>query len=221
MNRALIRSLGRQNYLPVWQAMKTLTEQRSPGADDEFWLLEHHPVYTLGLNGKPEHILDAGQIPVVNCDRGGQVTYHGPGQSVLYCLVDLKRRQLGVRDLVTALEQSVIALLADIDIDAHARPDAPGVYVGPDKIASLGLRVRRGCSYHGVSVNVAMDLEPFSRINPCGYTGLKMIQLTDLGLEQSPADINRQLLQILTVRLGYSEFTFVDELPQLQESVHA
>lgn len=173
--------------------MQTLTEQRNEDSPDELWLLEHPSVFTLGLNGKREHVLAPGDIPLVPVDRGGQVTYHGPGQLVLYVLVDLKRHGLGVRRLVTLLEQAVIALLAEHRIAAVARPEAPGVYVDGRKIAAVGLRVRRGCSYHGLSLNVDMDLEPFSRINPCGYRGLAVTQLKDLGVSADPADLGPRL----------------------------
>ena len=178
----LIRRLGLVPYQPTWQAMKDFTDARGEATADEIWLLQHPPVFTLGLNGKPEHVLAAGDIPLIKCDRGGQVTYHGPGQIVLYPLLDLKRRGLGVRRLVTLLEQSVVDLLAERGVPSAARPEAPGVYVDGRKIASVGLRVRRGCSYHGLSLNVAMDTAPFRRINPCGYAGLEVTQLRELGL---------------------------------------
>ncbi|WP_104201848.1 lipoyl(octanoyl) transferase LipB [Billgrantia saliphila] len=176
----VLHRLGRRDYLPVWQAMRKLTDTRDSGTPDQFWLVEHHPVFTQGQAGKPEHLLMPGDIPVVQTDRGGQVTYHGPGQVVLYPLLDVRRARLGVRDLVSALENAVIALLGDYDVRAHARPDAPGVYVGETKIASLGLRIRRGASFHGVALNVNGDLTPFSRINPCGYAGMTMTRLVDL-----------------------------------------
>ncbi|WP_431023464.1 lipoyl(octanoyl) transferase LipB [Halomonas sp. H5] len=172
--------LGRRPYEPVWQAMRDFTDQRDAQTPDQFWLVEHDPVFTQGRAGKPEHLLMPGEIPVVQSDRGGQVTYHGPGQVVLYPLIDVRRAGLGVRDLVTALEQAVIALLAEQGVEARARPDAPGVYVGEDKIASLGLRIRRGASFHGVALNVDGDLSPFQRINPCGYAGMAMTRLLDL-----------------------------------------
>ena len=179
----IVRRLGLVPYESAFAAMRDFTERRTEATPDEIWLLQHPPVFTLGIAGKQEHLLAPGDIPVVQTDRGGQVTYHGPGQIVVYPLLDLRRRNLGVRRLVTILEQTVIALLADLGIAAQARPDAPGVYVEGRKIASLGLRVRRGCSYHGLSFNAAMDLAPFRRINPCGYTGLAMTQLRDLGVE--------------------------------------
>lgn len=179
MSTLQLYRLGRQPYLPVWQAMSRFTDTRDAESADQLWLVEHEPVFTQGRAGKPEHLLLPGEIPVVASDRGGQVTYHGPGQVVLYPLLDVRRRGLGVRELVTLLECAVIDLLAIHGVEARARADAPGVYVGDDKIASLGLRIRRGCSFHGVALNVDMDLSPFARINPCGYAGLQMTQLHD------------------------------------------
>ena len=168
--RPLIRrALGRREYEPVWRAMQRFTDSRGAATPDELWVLEHPPVFTLGQAGRREHLLDAGAIPVIQVDRGGQVTYHGPGQVILYCLVDLRRAGLGVRRLVSLLEQAVVDLLAARGIEARPRADAPGVYVEGRKIAALGLRVRRGCSFHGLSLNVAMDPAPFARTNPCGY----------------------------------------------------
>lgn len=206
----IVRRLGRQDYEPVWRAMQAYTDTRTAESPDELWLLQHPPVFTQGLNGRPEHLLDPGAIPVIQVDRGGQVTYHGPGQVVAYVLLDLKRRGLGVRELVTTLEQSVIDLLADYGIDAQARRDAPGVYVAGRKIASLGLRVRRGCSYHGLSLNVAMDLAPFRRINPCGYQGLEVTQLAELGGPTDTAAVEEALLSHLVRLLGYTNFTVAD-----------
>ncbi len=176
-----IRHLGRVPYEPTWREMQSFTDARDADTPDEIWLLEHDPVFTLGLAGKREHVLAPGDIPVVHIDRGGQVTYHGPGQLVVYPMLDLRRRKLGPRALVNALEQATVDTLAEWGVDAHARPDAPGVYVGEKKIASIGLRVRRGASYHGLAFNVDMDLEPFTRINPCGYAGLEMTQVSELG----------------------------------------
>ncbi len=176
-----VKRLGRVPYESTWRAMQQFTEERGPNTSDELWLLEHEPVYTLGMNADPAHVLAAGDIPVVRIDRGGQVTYHGPGQLVVYPLVDLRRARRGVRDLVTALERAVIALAARYHIDARCREGSPGVYVHGAKLASVGLRVRRGGSYHGLALNVNMDLEPFRRINPCGYPGLEMTQLAALG----------------------------------------
>jgi len=178
---AIVRQLGRVDYAPTWRAMQALTDARDGQTADELWFLEHEPVFTQGLNGKPEHLLATGDIPVVGIDRGGQVTYHGPGQLVVYPLIDIRRAGLGVRDLVTALERAVIAYCATLGIEAECRKNAPGVYVAGRKIASVGLRIRRGASYHGLAFNVNMDLEPFSRINPCGYAGLQMTQLAALG----------------------------------------
>ena len=191
------RTLGQVAYEPTWRSMQAFTQERSESTPDELWQLEHPPVFTQGLNGRPEHLLDPGPIPVVAVDRGGQVTYHGPGQAVVYVLVDLKRRGLGVRRLVTILESAVIAGLAEHGITGHPRSDAPGVYVDAAKIASVGLRVRRGASYHGVALNVAMDLAPFSRINPCGYQGLAVTQMRDLGVTASPEAVGQDLVQRL------------------------
>lgn len=177
----LVRRLGRQPYEPVWRAMQAFTNARGADTPDELWLLEHEPVFTLGQAGKWEHVLLPGEIPVLPVDRGGQVTYHGPGQVVAYPLLDLRRMKLGVRELVERIEQAVIDTLGEWNIPAQRRAGAPGVYVGEAKIAALGLRVRRGCSYHGLAFNVGMDLEPFHRINPCGYQGLAVTQLMDLG----------------------------------------
>ena len=198
-----ILELGRRDYAPTLQAMQEFTDARGPDTDDELWLLEHPPVFTLGLNRKPEHLLDPGDIPVVPVDRGGQVTYHGPGQIVLYVLLDVRRRRLGVRSLVMLLEQAMIDLLAEFEITASARRDAPGVYVGEDKIGAVGLRIRRGASYHGLSLNVDLDLAPFRRINPCGYPGLGVTRIRDHGLGAS-ADLTttgRRLAAILTGHL--------------------
>ena len=173
----LVQRLGLRDYEPTHRAMQSFTNRRGPDTPDELWLLEHPPVYTLGQAGRPEHVLDPGHIPVVKTDRGGQVTYHGPGQLVAYLLLDLHRAGVGVKCLVHLLEQSVIDLLAGYGIESSARPGAPGVYVGGGKIAALGLRVRHGCSFHGLALNVDMDLEPFSRINPCGYPGLAVTEI--------------------------------------------
>jgi lipoyl(octanoyl) transferase len=176
-----VRHLGRRDYAPVWQAMRAFTDARGADTDDELWLLEHEPVFTLGQAGREEHLLDPGDIPVIKVDRGGQVTYHGPGQLVAYLLLDLRRAGLGVRRLVALMEQAVIDLLADYGVRASARADAPGVYVDGFKLASLGLRVRHGCSFHGLALNLGMDLSPFRRIDPCGYPGLQVTRLADLG----------------------------------------
>jgi lipoyl(octanoyl) transferase len=181
-NPPVIRWLDRVAYLPTLAAMRAFTDERSAAAVDEIWCLEHPPVFTLGLNGDRRHVLEPGSIPVVQVDRGGQITYHGPGQLVVYPLLDLRRSALGVRQLVLALESAVISVLADRGVAAHGRRDAPGVYTDRGKVASLGLRIRRGCSYHGLALNVNMDLAPFDRINPCGYAGLPMTDLARLGV---------------------------------------
>jgi lipoyl(octanoyl) transferase len=189
----LIRWLGRVDYEPTWRAMQSLTDQRTSATPDEIWFLEHPPVFTLGMNAAPEHLLAPGDIPVVQIDRGGQVTYHGPGQLVVYPLIDVRRAGLGVRQLVTSLENAIIDLLASWNITAVARRDAPGVYVDGRKVASVGLRIRRGSSYHGLAFNVAMDLEPFQRINPCGYRGLEVIDLRSLGVNASVQEVAEAL----------------------------
>lgn len=187
MNDALIiRQLSNMNYSDVWHAMQNFTDDRDDKTCDELWLVEHPPVFTQGQAGKAEHLLMPGDIEVVKVDRGGQVTYHGPGQQVIYFMINLRRRKIGVRQLVTLIENGIVAALKDYDIKAYPKPDAPGVYVDEKKVASLGLRVRRGCSFHGLALNVNMDLSPFLRINPCGYAGLEMIQTCDL---QGPQDV--------------------------------
>jgi len=198
----LLRRLGLQPYEPVWAAMRDFTDRRIAGTPSELWLLQHPPVYTLGQAGRPEHLLAPGEIPVVRTDRGGQVTYHGPGQLVAYLLLDLRAAGLGVRPLVSVLEQAVIDLLAGLGVAAAARADAPGVYVAGRKIASLGLRVRRGCSYHGVALNVDMDLGPFARINPCGHPGLAVTQLADLGVPMGVEAAGERLAAGLAQALG-------------------
>ncbi|WP_205422736.1 lipoyl(octanoyl) transferase LipB [Seongchinamella sediminis] len=201
---AVVRRLGLAEYQPVLDAMREFTDQRDENTADELWLLQHPRVFTQGQAGKAEHVLAPGDIPVIQVDRGGQVTYHGPGQWVIYLLVDLKRRGLGVRALVTLIETAIVRLLAEYDIDAAPRADAPGVYVDGDKIASLGLRVRRGCSYHGLSLNVDMDLEPFGRINPCGHAGLQVTSMARLLAGQDIAldPVGERLLEILEEALG-------------------
>ena len=184
----LIRNLGLQPYDPVSRAMHEFTDTRTDATPDEIWLVEHPPVFTQGQAGKAEHVLTPGDIPVVQSDRGGQVTYHGPGQQVMYVLINLKRRKLGVRELVTLLEQTVVNTLADVGIEAYPRADAPGVYVQGKKICSLGLRIRKGCSFHGLALNIAMDLAPFLRINPCGYAGMEMTQVNHF---QPAADMDK------------------------------
>lgn len=193
-NTLLIRQLGLQPYEPVSQAMHEFTDQRDDTTLDEIWLVEHHPVFTQGQAGKAEHVLVPGDIPVIQSDRGGQVTYHGPGQQVMYVLLNLKRRKLGVRELVTLLEQTVVNTLTECGIDAHPRADAPGVYVGEKKICSLGLRIRKGCSFHGLALNIAMDLSPFLRINPCGYAGMEMTQVQQWKADATPDNISPLLV---------------------------
>jgi lipoyl(octanoyl) transferase len=201
-------NLGRQDYISCWQAMTDFTNQRTPETLDQLWLVEHPPVFTQGQAGKAEHLLFPGEIPVVQTDRGGQVTYHGLGQLVAYPLLDLKRLKIGVRDLVTHIEETIIATLAHYQIESSAKPDAPGVYVDGKKIASLGLRVRRGCSFHGLALNVAMDLSPFLQINPCGYEGLSMTQIQDL-LANPPSleEVKQQLVREFARKLGYEPCT--------------
>lgn len=201
-------NLGRQDYAGCWQAMSDFTSRRTPDTIDQLWLVEHPPVFTQGQAGKAEHLLFPGDIPVVQTDRGGQITYHGPGQLVAYPLLDLRRLKLGVRELVTVIEQTIVATLSHYGIEAAARPDAPGVYVDGSKIASLGLRVRRGCSFHGLALNVDMDLSPFLRINPCGYQGLTMTQLRDLVREcPSLEQVQSQLVTEFARKLGYETCT--------------
>lgn len=197
----LVKWLGRVPYEPTWREMQRFTDARTADTPDELWLLEHDPVYTLGMNGDRSHVLFAGDIPVVNIDRGGQVTYHGPGQLVVYPLIDVRRAGLGVRDLVTALEQATIDYLATAGILAESRADAPGVYVKGAKLASVGLRIRRQGSYHGLALNVDMDLEPFNRINPCGYAGLQMTQLAALGMAVSPRAVGEVFAPLLLQRI--------------------
>ncbi len=197
-----LRHLGLVEYEPTWRSMQSFTDNRDETTADEIWFLQHPPVFTLGMNASREHVLMPGDIPVIQIDRGGQVTYHGPGQLVVYPLLDMERAQLGVRQLVCALERSVIELAACWGIEAYGRRDAPGVYVGESKLASVGLRIRRGCSYHGLALNVDLDLEPFTRINPCGYSGMKVTRLADLGVragvDETAASLETILLRQLT-----------------------
>ncbi len=201
----LIRQLGRQPYTPVWRNMQAFTTARTESSRDEIWLVEHPPVFTLGQAGKPEHLLEPGDIPVIRTDRGGQVTYHGPGQLVAYLLLNLRHYGLGVRQLVSLIEQSIVDLLQEYAITANARPDAPGVYVAGRKIAALGLRIRHGCSFHGLSLNVAMDLEPFSRINPCGFPDLQVTQMRDLAEPEALFTVGNRLTGHILGRLGYNQ----------------
>jgi lipoyl(octanoyl) transferase len=200
--RLCVRRLGRRPYEPVWRAMQAFTDTRDEATPDELWLVEHDPVFTLGQAGRREHVLAPGDIPVLAVDRGGQVTYHGPGQLVAYPLVDLRRARLGVRELVLRIEQAIIDTLAGYGVAAARRDGAPGVYVGAAKIAALGLRVRRGCSFHGLAFNIGMDLSPFARINPCGYQGLQVTQLLDCGGPSDPAEVAPRLVAALASQLG-------------------
>lgn len=193
----IIRQLADMEYNRVWQAMQKFTDERDDTVLDELWLVEHPPVFTQGQAGKEEHLLMPGDIPVVQVDRGGQVTYHGPGQQVIYFMINLRRRKMGVRELVTLIENAIVACLARYDIKAYAKPDAPGVYVDEKKVASLGLRVRKGCSFHGLALNIDMDLEPFLRINPCGYAGLEMIQTKNIQGPQTVEEAGKALTEEL------------------------
>jgi lipoyl(octanoyl) transferase len=206
-----LRPLGTYDYAPVYDAMQRFTADRDDNSPDELWLVEHPPVFTQGRNSKPEHLLSPADIPVMDIDRGGQVTYHGPGQLVVYTLIDLNRKKIGVRDLVSAMEKSIIELLADYRVQAKARADAPGVYVDGAKIASLGLRIKRGRSYHGLALNIDVDLEPFSRINPCGYKGLTVTRLHDVGITEDKAVIGEKLCTRLANNLGYNKVSIVTE----------
>lgn len=199
----LIRRLGLADYEPTWRAMQRFTDQRGPSTRDEIWLVEHPPVFTLGMNASREHVLDPGDIPVVQIDRGGQVTYHGPGQLVIYPLIDMRRRRLGIRDLVVALENAIIDYVAKFGVRAAGRRDAPGVYVDGAKLASIGLRIRRGASYHGLSFNVSVDLAPFRRINVCGIRGLAVTRLADLCGTADVEAVGRGLTPHLLANLGF------------------
>lgn len=202
-NHCQVIDLGLQDYQGTWQAMQAYTQTRQPETPDQLWLVEHPPVYTLGLNGKREHLLSvSANIPVIQSDRGGQVTYHGPGQVVVYTLLDIKRLNLNIRQLVTLLETAMIDVLSGYGISAIARADAPGVYVDSKKIGSIGLRIKNHCSYHGLSLNNNMDLSPFDAINPCGYSGLKVTQLADLGVTINNAELAEQLVQAITRQLA-------------------
>jgi len=199
----IVRQLGRQPYEPIFEAMKRFTDERSQDTHDEIWLVEHEAVFTQGQAGKAEHILMPGDIPVVQVDRGGQVTYHGPGQQVIYLMLNIRRRKLGVRHLVTAMEEAVVGLLAKYGVNAYPKPDAPGVYVDEKKVCSLGLRIRNGCSFHGLALNVNMDLTPFQRINPCGYAGMEMTDTARLrgpsSLEIAGNELTTLLLEALSI----------------------
>lgn len=211
-HRIVVRTLGLQDYEPLWRGMQQFTESRSSRTPDEIWFTEHPPVFTLGLNASRDHLLTPGEIPVIQVDRGGQVTYHGPGQLMIYPLLDLKRARLGVRDLVTALEQTAISLVAEFGVEAVNRKDAPGVYVQSRKIASVGLRVRRGASYHGMALNLDVDLEPFSRINPCGFSDLEVTDLTALGISESAVEIQSRVQAILLKHLRMDRLQIVADI---------
>lgn len=200
-----IKQLGRTDYETVWELMKQFTRQRDEHTADELWITEHNAVYTQGLNGRKEHLLSASDIPVVQSDRGGQVTYHGPGQLIIYCLLDLNRLGIGIRQLVTTIEMAIISLLKAYHIDAYAKKDAPGVYIGQAKIAALGLRIRKGYCYHGLSLNLDMDLSPFSGINPCGYKDLEVTQMSDHVNNFSTEQLTRQLCSQLINIIGYEQ----------------
>ncbi|MGH8212929.1 MAG: lipoyl(octanoyl) transferase LipB [Rhodanobacteraceae bacterium] len=217
----LVRQLGRQPYVPVWQAMRAFTDARDAETPDELWLLEHDPVFTLGQAGKREHVLAPGDIPVIPVDRGGQVTYHGPGQIVAYPLLDLRRLGIGVRDLVCRIEQAIIDTLSHWNIEAVRREGAPGVYVADAKVAALGLRVRRGCSFHGLAFNVAMDLEPFRRINPCGYAGLAVTQVIDLDGTLKLAEVGDVLVRELCNQFGLEPQNAEPILPPMVQAIAA
>jgi len=213
----VVRQLGRQPYEPVWRAMQRFTDARTDDTVDELWVVEHDPVFTLGQAGKDEHVLAPGAIPVLHVDRGGQVTYHGPGQIVVYPLLDLRRLGIGVREYVCRIEQAIIDTLLEWNIIAQRREGAPGVYVGQAKIAALGIRVRRGCTFHGLAFNVAMDLEPFLRINPCGYQGLQVTSVLDLGGPSGMEAVQRVLLDELARQFGLDLRTASD-LPDLSHA---
>ena len=210
MSEVSVRRLGLQEYEPVWRAMQRFTDDRDPATPDEIWFCEHRPVFTLGLNAAAEHLLSPGDIPVVQIDRGGQVTYHGPGQLMIYSLIDIRRAGLGVRDLVTALEQCVVDLAAEYNIDAASRRDAPGVYVDGVKLASVGLRIRRGASFHGLALNVNVDLEPFSRINTCGMQNLDVTDLSRLGVQDDTGVVSDRLLPHLLRYLRLDDAAITD-----------
>lgn len=210
----IVRHLGRQPYAPVLEAMRAFTDGRDEGTTDELWVLEHEPVFTLGQAGRPEHVLAAGEIPVIRVERGGQVTYHGPGQIVAYPLFDLRRLGIGVRELVFRIEEAIIETLAVWNIVAERRAGAPGVYVAGAKVGALGLRVRRGCSFHGLALNVAMDLEPFRRINPCGYAGLQVTQVLDLGGPGALATVADELVDAMARLFGFQPQSTQTGLPE-------
>ncbi len=212
-NALTIRLLEQeQAYEPAWQKMQNYTNTRDENSGDEIWLLEHHKVFTQGQAGKEEHLLNTGDIPVVQVDRGGQVTYHGPGQLVMYILVDLRRQKLGVRDMVTLMERAIIEVLQSFGVTGFAKADAPGVYVEQSKIASLGLRVRRGCTFHGFALNLDVDMEPFLRINPCGYAGMQMSNLTDFVSDLDQSLVRQRLCDYMIEKIGYTEVSYTSHL---------
>lgn len=221
MSELIVRELGRQVYEPVWRAMQEFTNNRDEQTPDEIWFCEHERVFTLGLNTRPEHLLAPGDIPVIQIDRGGQVTYHGPGQLMIYPLIDLRRAGLGVRDLVTGLEQAVVDLCADHGIGAASRCDAPGVYVDGVKLASVGLRIRRGASFHGMALNVDVDLEPFSRINPCGFKDLQLTDLARLGADRDLGLVRDNLLPHLVRHLRLDQAFRPDSLSGVPTSLQS
>ncbi len=208
--KLIVRQLGLRSYEPIWQKMQHFTDNRDDNTADEIWLVEHQPVFTQGQAGKAEHILAPGDIPVVKVDRGGQVTYHGPGQQMMYVLFNLRRLKIGVRELVTWLDECIIGALGEYGINAYAKADAPGVYVDDSKIASLGLRVRRGCSFHGLALNVNMDLSPFLRINPCGYAGMNMVQCSDLNGPPSVTEAGAGLVKHMLERINAEHVEYTE-----------
>ena len=215
----VIRDIDSGDYQTIWQAMQNFTDLRDDSVVDELWVVEHNPVFTQGQAGKEEHLLNPGDIPIVKVDRGGQVTYHGPGQLVIYLLINLRRKKIGVRDLVTLIEESIVEMLKSFGINAYAKKVAPGVYIDEKKVASLGLRVRRGCSFHGLALNVDMDLEPFLRINPCGYAGLEMVQTSQINGPSTIQEAAQPLTSILANKLSATQIEYKNGLPSpfLQE----
>ncbi|EPJ44255.1 MAG: lipoate-protein ligase B [Osedax symbiont Rs2] len=210
-SKLIVRHLGLHPYQPIWRKMQQLTSDRDGDSSDEIWLLEHQSVFTQGQAGKAEHLLNPGDIPVVQVDRGGQVTYHGPGQLIMYLLLDLRRNKLGVREVVTLMEQGIIDVLQHYGVSAYAKSDAPGVYVDQSKIASLGLRVRRGCSFHGLALNLNVDTEPFLRINPCGYAGMKMSNLSDYVSDLKNRQVASLLADYMIDKIGYQDISYTTE----------
>ncbi|RUO31390.1 lipoyl(octanoyl) transferase LipB [Aliidiomarina sanyensis] len=214
MHKLVIRQLHDMPYEPVWRSMQAFTDARDEHALDELWIVEHPPVFTQGQAGKAEHLLAPGDIPVVPVDRGGQVTYHGPGQLVVYFLLDIRRRKIGVRELVTAIESSIVDVLKSYGIESAPRADAPGVYIGEEKVCSVGLRIRRGCSFHGLAMNVNMDLSPFLRINPCGYAGMVMTQTSAHGGPTSVKEAADKVVAAFAQQLNYTELDATTGLPE-------